>query len=323
MKTALITGITGQDGSYLAELLLSKKYQVVGMVSKIYNIGWGNIKQIREKLILKDGDLLDENSLKKIFAVHKPDEVYNLGGITFIPTAWEKPQLTFDVNALGTLRILEILKNKYPKVRFYQASSAKMFGNPQVFPQNENTPIEPLDPYSISKACAHFLVGAYRKNFSLFTVSGIMYNHESIRRGPEFVTRKITRGAVKIKLGLAKKLRLGNLQAAQDWGWAPDYVKAMWLMLQQENPGDFVIATGKLHTVEDVCRIAFSSLDLDYKDFVISDKIFARFEEGTKPYGDSGKAKKLLNWYPSVSFKQMIELMVETDWKVLQKGETK
>jgi len=318
-KTSLITGITGQDGSYLAELLLSKNYTVVGMVSQKYNIGWENIESIKNKLIIEDGDLLDKGSLEKIFAKHKPDEVYNLAGLSFIPACLEKPQLAFDINCLGVLRMLEIVKDKYPKTKFWQASSAKMFGSPQKNIQNEETEINPIDPYSISKASAHFLVKAFRRNFSTFAVSGIMYNHESIRRGPEFVTRKITMAAAKIKLGLEKKLALGNIKAKQDWGYAPDYVEAMWLMLQAKTPQDYILATGKLHTVEDICKIAFSFLDLDYKKYIVIDKSFYRKIEGNNFCGNNKKAKEKLHWKPKVSFEKMIKIMTESDYQKLLK----
>ena len=231
MKTALITGITGQDGSYLAELLLAKKYRVVGLVSQEYNIGWQNVDHFKSKLVLETGDLLSQPSLEKVISHYQPQEIYNLAGLTFVPTAWEKPTLTLDINTLGVTRLLETVKKSAPTARFFQASSAKMFGEPLESPQTETTPLNPQDPYSVSKAAAHLMVKAFRDHFDLFACSAVMYNHESVRRGPEFVTRKITQGAAKIKLGLARKLALGNLQAQADWGYAPDYVQSMWLML--------------------------------------------------------------------------------------------
>ena len=319
-KTALITGITGQDGSYLAEFLLGKNYKVVGLVSKKYNIGWNNILQIKDKIILERGDLLDKASLERVFSLHQPDEVYNLAGITFLPTCWEKPALSFDINALGPLRILEIIRERYPKAKFYQASTGRIFGHPLESPQNEQTTIKPQDPYSVAKACAHFLVHSFRDNYSLFAVCGILYNHESPRRGTDFVTRKISLGAAKIKLGLLKKLTLGNLEAKEDWGWAPDYVRAMWLILQTKKPQDFVIATSKVHSVADICRIAFNTLGLDYRKYIIRDKILYRKQGGKSLCGDASKAKKILGWRPQVTFDQMIKLMTETDFEKLKKG---
>ncbi len=317
-KVALITGITGQDGSYLSELLLSKNYKVVGLVSKKYNIGWDNISHLRAKLILEEGDLLNKNSLERIFLRYQPAEVYNLAGITFIPTCWEKPVLAFDINALGPLRILEIIRDRYPKTRFFQASSGQIFGYPQESPQTEKTLIAPKDPYAIAKACAHFMVRSFRENYGLFLVNGILYNHESPRRGEEFVTRKITLGAAKIKLGLAENLKLGNLEAQQDWGWAPDYVEAMWLMLQAKKAEDFIIATGKIHSVRDICYLAFKTLGLDYRRYVIRDKILYRQQRGKPLMGNPYKAKKLLGWQPKVTFEEMIQLMTKADCQQLK-----
>ncbi len=316
-KTALITGITGQDGSYLSEFLLSKKYKVVGVISQKHNIGWQNIEHIKSKLVLENGDLLDKASLKRIVLKHKPDEIYNLGGLTFVPTSWEQPSLVLDINTIGVARFLEILVEHAPKSRFYQASSAKVFGNPKKFPQTEATPLAPQDPYSTSKAASHLLVENFKNQFNLFAASGIMYNHESERRGPEFVTRKITQAAVKIKLGKEKKVALGNLDAKQDWGYAPDYIEAMWLMLQQPKPQDYIIATGILHSVRDICQIAFSHLDLKYQDFVTIDKRFFRKTLARALTGNPAKAKKELGWKPRTTFKQMIIKMVEHDLKLL------
>lgn len=318
MKTAFITGITGQDGSYLSELLLEKGDKVVGLVSKKHGIGEENIAHIKRQLILEDGDLLDKKSLERALLKHKPDEIYNLGAITFVPSSWENTELVFDVNCQGVLRILDIIKEKLPKARFLQATSSKIFGVPEASPQNEETPIVPVEPYGASKAGAHFLVKNFRERFGLFLASLIMFNHESERRGEQFVTRKISQGAVKIKLGLEKTLALGDLKARQDWGYAPDYVQAMWLVLQQNSPEDYVIATGKLHRVEDVCRIAFSHLNLDYKKFVKIDKKFFRKIEARKIVGDASKARKVLGWQPSISFEEMIKKMVEYDLKNLK-----
>ncbi len=312
-KSAFITGITGQDGSYLAELLLKKNYQVIGLISSKFNIGYQNIQTFKDQLILEKGDLLNQDSLETIIKKYTPTEVYNLAGLTFVPTAWEKPTLALDINTLGTSRILKAIRDYSPKTKFYQATSAKIFGLPKQSPQTESTPLNPVDPYSISKACAHYLTVSFRNHFNLFAVSGILYNHESERRGPEFVTRKITQTAVKIKLGLAKKLSLGNLDAQQDWGYAPDYVKAMWLMLQQKNPNDYIIASGQLHSVRDICQIAFSHLGLDYKKHIIINKKFFRKIEAKAPVGNPAKAKKALGWQLKTSFKQMIIKMVEND----------
>lgn len=317
-KTAFITGITGQDGSYLAELLLKKGYQVIGLVSQKHNIGYHNIALIKKDLILEFGDLLDKNSLARIIKKYPPTEIYNLGGLTFVPKSWDEPELTFGINALGPLRLLELIKDFYPRTRFYQATSAKIFGDPKKGPQNEETPIQPNTPYAVSKACAHFLTQNFREHFDLFACSGIMYNHESERRGPEFVTRKITSIAAKIKLGKEKELILGNLEAKQDWGYAPDYVEAMWLMLQQKKADDYVIATEELHSVKDVCQTAFDYLNLDWKKYVKSDKKLLRKEEAKRFLGDASKARKILGWQPKTSFKQMIKKMVDNDLKLIK-----
>ncbi len=271
---------------------------------------------------MEKGDLLDQRSLKKILVKHKPHEVYNLAGLTFIPGSWEKPVLNFNINALGPARILEIIQKKFPKTKFLQASSARMFGDPKHSPQTEKTPLDPFDPYSISKAAAHFLTNSFRAQFGIFACNAILYNHESPRRGLGFVTRKITHTAAKIKLGLARKLTLGNLDDKKDWGFAGDYVKAMWLMLQQKQPQDFIIASGKLHSVRDVCQVAFSYLSLNYKKHVVIDKRFFRKKEAKEFRGNPSKAKKILGWKPKVSFEKLIKMMVDNDLKLLKK-ETK
>ena len=317
MKTALITGITGQDGSYLAELLLKKNYQVVGLVSKDHNIGNQNIQDIEGSLILETGDLLDYSSLENVFKKHQPAEIYNLAGLTYVPGSWEKPTLTLDINLLGLSRLLELTATIVPKSKFYQASSSKIFGNPKSSPQNEQTPINPQDPYSTSKAAGHLLVQNMRNHFDLFACNGILFNHESERRGPQFVTRKITMAAAKIKAGLQKNLELGDLDAKQDWGYAPDYVEAMWLMLQQDQPKDYIVATGQANSVRDACEIAFSHVELNYQDYVKINPEFIRKEKHTAPLGDPSKAKKHLNWEPKVDFKQMIIKMVEYDIELL------
>jgi len=317
-KTAFITGITGQDGSFLAEFLLNKDYQVVGLVSDKHGIGEGNIANFKDRLILEPGDLLDKSSLKKIIDQYQPQEIYNLAGISFVPTGWEKPELTFNVNCLGLARILEIIRKDYPQTKLFQASSAKMFGNPDLDIANEETPLQPKDIYATSKTAAHFLINNFRNHFQLFVCSAIMFNHESERRGIEFVTRKITHGAAQIKLDLTNQLALGNLDSQADWGYAPDYIKAMWLMLQQDQPEDFVLATGELHSIREVCQIAFEALDLDYKKFVKIDKRFYKKDPGRSLTGNSAKAKKVLNWQPKTDFKQMITKMVDYDLNLLK-----
>lgn len=322
MKTAFITGITGQDGSYLAEFLLKKDYRVVGLVSSDHDIGFQNINQFKDKVLLEEGDLLDKESLEKVIKKYQPNEIYNLAGLTFVPTSWKNPSLTIDINTLGLSRILEIVRDFSPKTKLYQATSAKIFGIPKETPQTETTPLKPVDPYGVSKTAAHRLLQNLRQQFNLFFVSGILYNHESERRGVEFVTRKITSTAAQIKLGLKKELMLGNLEAQQDWGYAPDYVEAMWLMLQQESPQDYIIASGKLHSVKDICQVAFSHLNLNYKDYVKVDKKFFRKTESQLILGDPTKAKKELGWRPKVDFKDMIIKMVENDL-LLTKGDIK
>lgn len=317
-KTAFITGVTGQDGSYLAEFLLAKNYQVVGLISSKNDIGGQNIESIKNKIKLVSGDLLDRNSLETIVKQYQPDEVYNLAGVTFVPKAWEEPTLALDVNTLGVARLLEAIRDESPRSKFYQATSAKIFGLPKESPQTEITPLNPVDPYSVSKAAAHYLVQSFRNHFGIFAVSGILYNHESERRGPEFVTRKITMAAAQIKLGQVKQLTLGGLDDRQDWGYAPDYVQAMWLMLQQDLPDDYIIASGEAHSVKDVCVIAFSHLGLKYQDYVVTDQKLVRKTEARELLGNPEKAKKILGWRPKTDFKNMIIKMTENDLKLLE-----
>jgi GDPmannose 4,6-dehydratase len=318
MKTAFITGITGQDGSYLSELLLEKEYQVVGLISKEHGIGSDNIKHIQSQLVLEEGDLLDPDSLKRIFKKHQPDELYNLGAVSFIPASWDSPTKTIDVNTLGLTRLLEIIKDFSPATKIYQASSAKIFGDPDESPQTLQTRIAPKDPYGVSKAAGHFLVEQMRQKFGMFAVSGIMYNHESERRGEQFVTRKITRGAVKIKLGLKEELGLGNLEAKVDWGYAPDFVKGMWLALQQEKAADYIFATGKLHTVKEICEKAFSLVDLDWKEYVKVDKRFYRKQTGRLLTADISRTTEKIGWKPETSLQAMIQKMINKDLNELQ-----
>jgi len=315
MKKAIILGITGQDGSYLAELLLGKNYQVIGMVSPKNDIGQTNIEHIKHKLILESGDLLDIDSLKSIIVRYKPEEIYNLAGITFIPTSWKLPALTYDVNAMGVLRILQIIRDNSPYSRYFQASSAKMYGSAENECIDESESFKPEDPYAISKVAAHESVRLFRQHFGVFGSCGILFNHESPRRGEDFVTKKITAAAVKIKLGLQKKLALGNLDSQQDWGWAPDYVKGMWLMLQQEKSDDYILATGILHSVKEICQIAFGKLGLDYQEYIIRDEQFWRPIKGKQYFGNPKKAESILGWKREVEFEKMIGLMVDYDLK--------
>ena len=318
-KVALITGITGQDGSYLAEFLLSKGYHVVGMVRRSSTENFERIDHLRDKIDLKQGDLLDQLSLISILRDSKPDEVYNLAAQSFVPTSWNQAVLTGEFTAIGVTRMLEAIKEVDPKIKFYQASSSEMFGRVRETPQNEDTPFYPRSPYGVAKAYGHYITVNYRESYDMFAVSGILFNHESPRRGKEFVTRKVTDAVAKIKLGLAKELRMGNLDAKRDWGFAGDYVKAMWLMLQQDKPEDFVISTGVCHSVEELVSIAFGHVDLDWKKYVVMDERFVRPAEVDLLLGDCTKAQKELGWKPEVSFEAMIKMMVDEDIKRLSK----
>lgn len=317
MKKALITGIAGQDGSYLSEFLLEKGYQVSGLMRK--KDGVENIRHLKKKIKLIDGDLRDRESLERAILRIKPDELYNLAAISFIPASWQNSTLVCDINALGPSRLLEIIRDQSSKTKFFQASSAQMFGRPKESSQNEKTKISPLNPYAAAKAFAHFLVQSFREKYGLFACSAIFYNHESERRPVDFVTRKITQGAAKIKLDLEKKLELGNLEAERDWGYAKDYVRAAWLMLQQKKPEDFVIATGKLHSVADICKIAFTTIDLNWKNYVIVKRELLRKEEPAKLVGNSSRARKVLGWKPEISFEEMIRKMTLYDLEILKK----
>ncbi len=313
-KTALITGITGQDGSYLAELLLGMGYRVVGMTRRTSTDVHERIRHIVEDVEFVSGDLLDQTSMTKIVADAKPDEVYNLAAQSFVPASWAQPVLTGEFTALGVTRVLEAVRAVDPKIRFYQASSSEMFGKVAEVPQREETPFYPRSPYGVAKVYGHWITVNYRESYEMFAVSGILFNHESPRRGKEFVTRKISDGAARIKLGLARELRLGNLDAQRDWGFAGDYVRAMWLMLQQENPEDYVIATGRTHSVREFCRIAFEAAGLgSYEEYVKVDPRFIRPAEVDLLIGDPGKAKRVLAWAPEVSFEQLVQMMVEAD----------
>lgn len=318
MKTALITGITGQDGSYLAEFLLEKGYRVVGMQRRTSTETVGRIAHLLGKIELVQGDLLDQLSLIDLMQRYQPDEVYNLAAQSFVPTSWQQPVLTGEFTALGVTRILEAVRLVKPDARFYQASSSEMFGKVREVPQRETTPFYPRSPYGVSKVYGHWITVNYRESYDLFACSGILFNHESPRRGLEFVTRKVTHGVAQIKLGLAKELRLGNLEAQRDWGYAPDYVRAMWLMLQQDEPEDFVVATGRTHTVQRLCELAFEAAGLNWEDYVVVDPAFLRPAEVDLLVGDPSRAKSVLGWEPTVSFEEMIEIMVDADLRLLR-----
>jgi GDPmannose 4,6-dehydratase len=316
---ALITGITGQDGSYLAELLLEKGYQVFGMVRRSSTENFDRINHLRDKIGLRQADLLDQLSMIRLIEECRPDEIYNLAAQSFVPASWDQPMLTGEFNALGVTKILEAIRLVDKKIKFYQASSSEMFGKVQEVPQTEKTSFYPRSPYGVAKVYAHWITVNYRESYGIFAVSGILFNHESPRRGLEFVSRKITDGAARIKLGRAKKLCLGNLDAKRDWGYAGDYVNAMWLMLQQKEPEDFVIATGRNHTVRDLAQIAFDRVGLDYEKFVEVDPKLVRPAEVDVLLGDPSHAQKKLGWKPQVSFEQLIQMMVDTDLERVKK----
>lgn len=318
MKTALITGITGQDGSYLAEFLLEKGYKVYGMYRRRSVENFDRIQHLLDSIELIPGDLHDQNSLVNILAEVRPQEVYNLAAQSFVPTSFQQPILTGEVNALGVTRLLEAIRVIDKSIRFYQASTSEMFGHAKEVPQNENTPFYPRSPYGVAKVYAHWITVNYRESYGMFNCSGILFNHESPRRGLEFVTRKIAHGAARIKLGLANELRLGNLDAKRDWGYAGDYVKAMWLMLQQDKPDDYVIATGETHSVREFVELAFEYLDLDWRDYVKIDQRFIRPAEVDILVGDASKARKILGWTPTVTFKELVHLMVDAELQHLR-----
>lgn len=318
MKTALISGITGQDGSYLAELLLEKGYTVFGMIRRSSTDSLERIEHIKDRLKFVQGDLTDQSSLDEAILTVKPDEVYNLAAQSFVPVSWNQPALTADVTGLGATRVLESIRKHKPDAHFYQASSSEMFGKVQETPQTEKTPFYPRSPYGVAKVYAHWITVNYRESYNLFACSGILFNHESPRRGLEFVTRKVTHTVAKIKLGLAKELRMGNLDAKRDWGFAGDYVNAMWLMLQQSKPDDFVIATGEVHSVRDLVETAFEFAELDSKKYLVIDPVFMRPAEVDLLLGNPVKAKTALGWTPRCSFRELIRMMYEEDIKTLQ-----
>jgi len=320
MPTALITGITGQDGSYLAELLLAKGYRVVGMARRSSTVTNERIEHLLDRIHVVQGDLHDQGSLLALLEEYEPAEVYNLAAQSFVPTSWNQPALTGDITALGVTRMLEAIRFVNPKTRFYQASSSEMFGRVLEVPQRETTPFYPRSPYGVAKVYGHWITVNYRESFDMFAASGILFNHESPRRGLEFVTRKITDGVAKIKLGLSKELRLGNLEAQRDWGFAGDYIEAMWRILQQDQPDSFVIGMGETHSVREFCEIAFGHVGLDYKEFVIQDERFYRPAEVDLLISDPTKARAVLGWEPAVSFKELVTMMVDSDLARLKKG---
>ena len=318
MKKALITGITGQDGSYLAELLLEKGYKVYGMVRRSSNENYERIEEIREYLQFVQGDLTDQSSLDEAIKETMPDEIYNLAAQSFVPTSWNQPVLTADVTGMGVTRVLEAIRKHKPDTKFYQASSSEMFGKVQETPQTEKTPFYPRSPYGVSKVYGHWITVNYRESYRIFACSGILFNHESPRRGLEFVTRKVTHTVAKIKLGLSTELRMGNMDAKRDWGFAGDYVYAMWLMLQQDEPDDYVIATGQSHSVQELVEIAFDTVGLKAKDYVVTDSKFFRPAEVDLLIGNAEKANKKLKWYSKVSFEELIRMMVNEDLQLLK-----
>jgi GDPmannose 4,6-dehydratase len=313
MPTAIITGITGQDGSYLAELLLSKGYNVVGMARRSSTVTFERIAHIQDDITVVQGDLHDQSSLVSVLEEYKPDEVYNLAAQSFVPASWSQAVLTAEVTAVGVARLLEAIRLVNPKIKFYQASSSEMFGKVLEVPQRETTPFYPRSPYGVAKVYGHWISVNYRESYNLFATSGILFNHESPRRGLEFVTRKITNAVAAIKLGQAEELRLGNLESQRDWGFAGDYVEAMWRMLQQPEPDNFVIGTGETHSVKEFCEIAFGHVGLDYKDFVVQDPRFYRPAEVDLLISDPSKARKVLGWEPKVGFAQLVKMMVDAD----------
>lgn len=319
-KTALITGITGQDGSYLAEFLLQKNYRIFGLIRRSSTVNFERIAHIQDQIELIPGDLLDSGSLITAIQQSEPDEVYNLAAQSFVPTSWNQPVLTGEFTALGVTRLLEAVRVINPKIRFYQASSSEMFGHVDESPQTEKTRFYPRSPYGVAKLYGHWITVNCRESYDLFGCSGILFNHESPRRGLEFVTRKVSYGVARIKLGLQRKLLMGNLDAERDWGFAGDYVKAMWMMLQQPKPQDYVIATGRTHTVRYLCETAFAHVGLDYRDYVETDPALLRPAEVHHLRGDYSKARKELGWEPETSFENLVHMMVDSDLDELQKA---
>ncbi|MBT6618903.1 MAG: GDP-mannose 4,6-dehydratase [Gemmatimonadetes bacterium] len=318
-KRAVITGITGQDGSYLAEFLLEKDYEVFGLIRRSSTVNFERISHLQDKLELISGDLLDQKSLVTALQTAKPHEVYNLGAQSFVPASWEQPMLTGEITGLGVTRMLEAIRTTDEEIRFYQASTSELFGKAQETPQSETTPFYPRSPYGVSKLYAHWITINYRESFDMFACAGILFNHESPRRGFEFVTRKITHAVARIKHGIDKELRLGNLDARRDWGFAGDFVQAMWLMLQQDKPDDFVIATGETRTIREFCQVAFDRAGLDWENYVVVDERFFRPAEVNILLGDAAKASETLGWKPETSFEKMVQLMVDHDLEMVAK----
>ena len=316
-KRALITGITGQDGSYLAELLLAEGYEVIGMVRRSSTVTFERIAHLQDRIATVPGDLLDQASLIELLRTYKPHEVYNLAAQSFVQTSFTQPVLTGDVTGLGVTRILDAIRISDPEIRFYQASSSEMFGKVVEVPQSETTPLYPRSPYGVAKVYGHWITVNYRESYDLHATSGILFNHESPRRGLEFVTRKISNAVAKIKLGMTNELRLGNLDAKRDWGFAGDYVRAMWLMLQQDTPEDYVVATGETHSVREFCEVAFGHVGLDYQNHVVIDEAFYRPAEVDLLVGDPAKAANQLGWTPSVGFEDLVTMMVDADLDLL------
>ncbi len=317
-RVALITGVTGQDGSYLAEFLLEKGYEVIGMVRRTSTLNFSRIQHIQDEIILVSGDLLDQVSLISVLQEHQPSEVYNLAAQSFVPTSWKQPVFTGDVTALGVTRMLEAIRTVDKSIRFYQASSSEMFGKVQEVPQSEKTPFYPRSPYGVAKVYGHWITVNYRESYDLFAVSGILFNHESPRRGLEFLPRKVSYGVARIKLGLAENLALGNLDAQRDWGYAGDYVRAMWMMLQQEQPDDYVVGTGETHAVRELCEVAFGHVGLDWQDYVVQDPRFMRPAEVDLLVSDPSKAGRVLGWEPKVTFRELVQMMVDADIALLR-----
>ena len=319
LRRALVTGVTGQDGSYLAELLLEKGYQVTGMVRRSSAENFERVAHLVDRIELRQGDLLDQSSLVHVLREVRPHEVYNLAAQSFVPTSFEQPLLTGEFTALGVTRMLEAIRAMDDSIRFYQASSSEMFGNAPEAPQNEDTPFYPRSPYGVAKLYGHWITVNYRESYGLFACSGILFNHESPRRGREFVTRKIAEGAARTALGLSKRLELGNLDAKRDWGYAPEYVEAMWRMLQQDTPGDYVIGTGEQHTPQEFCEAAFSHLGLDYREHVSVAPRFLRPADVNSLIADPGKAKVELGWEPRTGFRELVQIMVDAEMDRLRR----
>jgi GDPmannose 4,6-dehydratase len=320
MPTALITGITGQDGSYLAELLLSKGYRVIGVARRSSTVTYERIEHLLDNITVVQGDLHDQGSLLALIEEYEPTEVYNLAAQSFVPTSWNQPALTGEITALGVTRMLEAIRFVNPKIRFYQASSSEMFGKVVEVPQCETTAFYPRSPYGVAKVYGHWITVNYRESFNMFASSGILFNHESPRRGLEFVTRKISQGVARIKHGMAKELRLGNLESQRDWGFAGDYVEAMWRMLQHDKPDNFVVGMGETHSVREFCEIAFAHVGLDYNDYVVQDERFYRPAEVDLLISDPSKARSVLGWEPAVGFRELVTMMVDSDLQRLDKS---